>query len=92
MSEFKFDRYKLFETFLWGAVSVLHPHRKILRPQAPQLSEEFEIGVWCARNGYVELRADADPKEIVARKKRDHELRRQERLASISPIEREAGP
>lgn len=71
----QFDKYRLYEAFLWGAVQQLHPSRKVKRPVHAVLASEFDAGVEIARGGYINLRPDADPSEIARRRKREHRLR-----------------
>lgn len=70
----RFDKFKRHEAFLWGALAALHPKRGVIPPGHPVLMEEYFAGGQMAAQGYINMRADANPTEIVARIKQNRQL------------------
>lgn len=78
----RFDKYELHENFLWGAKLALYPGT-VSPPGHPTLQEEFWAGYDIAVGGYISMRRDVDPKEIVRRLKQEHRLKREELAAAL---------
>ncbi|WEN13666.1 hypothetical protein PY254_10450 [Rhodanobacter sp. AS-Z3] len=69
------DKWKAQELFLWGAISILHPTRKVSEPVTPMALQEFSLGREMAVRGFVRLSADADPVDMVQRMQQDYGFR-----------------